>query len=125
MNKYETLFDDIIQQTKSRELHWKQLRRNANSDLIFNPHLVFRQFAADFARGEHNFKLLLIEKKYEDPEHDFAYEKYMPEVLVVDDEGELVTTLTDSVIERSDMLRLADMVETRSDKAANLFNPGI
>ncbi|MET0855567.1 MAG: hypothetical protein ABWY27_02350, partial [Telluria sp.] len=105
-----------------RTLSWKQLRRHANSELIFNPSLVFRQFSADFPRDGNYFKLLLIEKKYDDPEHDFAYEKYAPEVLIVDDEGELVTTLTDSVIERADMLRLADMVETRSDKASKLFS---
>lgn len=122
MNKYEILFDEIIKQTEARKLSWKQLRRHANSELIFNPSLVFRQFSADFPREGNNFKLLLIEKKYDDPERDFAYEKYVPEVLIVDEEGELVTTLTDSVIERADLLRLADMVETRSDNANKLFS---
>jgi hypothetical protein len=28
------------------------------------------------------------------------------------------------VIERADMLRLVDMVETRNDKASKLFDPG-
>jgi hypothetical protein len=125
MNKYEALFDEVMQQTKAGKLHWRQLRRHANSDLIFNPQTVFRQFETDFARGSSEFKLFLIEKKYDDPEHDFAYEKYVPELLVVDDEGELVTTLTDSVIERSNMIRLADMVETGSDKANKLFSAGV
>lgn len=124
MNKYETLFDEIINLTQSQELSWKQARRNANSELIFNPNSVFRQFTADFTRGDTEFKLLLVEKKYDDPALDFAYERYVPEVLIVDSEGELVTTLTDSVIERANLLRLADMVETRSDKANKLFEPG-
>jgi hypothetical protein len=124
MNKYETLFDDILKQTQSRALQWKQVRRHANSDLIFNPSLVFRQFSSEFLRSGSHFTLLLVEKKYDDPEHDFAYQKYVPEVLVVDDEGELVATLTDSVIERRDLLRLADMVESRSDKASKLFDTG-
>lgn len=124
MNKYETLFDEIINQTRARSLNWKQVRRHENSELIFDPNLVFRQFSADFPRNGANFKLLLIEKKYDDPEDDFAYARFAPEILVVDDEGELVATLTDSVIERADMLRLVDMVETRNDKASKLFDTG-
>lgn len=124
MNKYEALFDEIIKQTQSQVLSWKQERRHANSELIFNPNSVFRQFTADFPRGDTTFKLLLVEKKYDDPEHDFAYEKYVPELVIVDSVGELVTTLTDSVIERTHLLRLADMVESRSDKANKLFEPG-
>lgn len=122
MNKYEELFAGILKQTKSGVLHWKQVRRQSNSDLIFNPNIVFRQFTADFYRGDNKFKLLLVEKKYEDPEEDFLYEKYILELLVIDHDGELVVTLTDSIIERAEMIRLADMAETRSDKAAKLFN---
>ena len=124
MNKYEALFDEIINLTQAQVLSWKQARRHANSELIFNPSSLFRQFTADFPRGDIKFKLLLVEKKYEDPDHDFAYEKYVPEILIVDNDGELVTTLTDSVIERTNLLRLADMVETRSDKVNKLFEPG-
>jgi hypothetical protein len=43
----------------------------------------------------------------------------------MDEDGELITTLTDSVIERRDLMRLADMVEVSSDKANKLFGaPG-
>lgn len=122
MNKYEKLFDEIIRQTRSGELQWKQVRRHSNSDLIFSPNFVFRQFTSNLTRGGNDFKLLLVEKKYEDPEHDFVYDKYRPEILVIDDDGELVATLTDSVIDRSDIVRLADIVETRSDKANKLFD---
>lgn len=124
MNKYETLFDEIINQTRAKSLRWKQVGRDENSELIFNPNLVFRQFSADFPRNGAHFKLLLIEKKHDDPEDYFGYARYAPEVLVVDDDGELITTLTDSVIERRDMLRLADMVETRNGKQSKLFGTG-
>jgi hypothetical protein len=120
MNKYEKLFEDIAKKTRAGTLKWKQLRRHANSDLIFSSSLVFRQFSADLERSGNRFKLLLVEKKY--PEFDFAYDKYRPELLVVDEDGELVTTLTDSVIKQSDLTQLADIVETRSDKASKLFD---
>lgn len=125
MNKYEALFDDIISLTSSNALIWKQVSRHANAELIFNPRLVFRQFAAELPRNGTTFKVLLIEKKIDDPEGDFAYGQRAPEILVMDEDGELVTTLTDSVIERSDLLRLADMVEARSDSASRLFAPGV
>lgn len=125
MNKYEALFDDIIRLTSSKALIWKQVSRHANSELIFNPNLVFRQFAAELPRNGTTFNVLLIEKKIDDPEHDFAYGQRAPEILVMDEDGELVTTLTDSVIERSAMLRLADMVETGSESASKLFAPGV
>ncbi|GAB3398094.1 hypothetical protein NX774_18840 [Massilia agilis] len=122
MNKYEALFDEILKQTQTRALEWRQLRRNANADLIFNPTLVYRQFSTEMRRRGNSFTVLLVEKKYDDPEHDFAYQRYAPELLVVDDDGELVTTLTDSVIEWRDLMRLASMVEAQSDKASKLFD---
>ena len=122
MNKYELLFDEIENGTRSGSIKWKQIRRSANSDVIFNPNLAFRQFSAKFTRGKNDFTLLLVEKKYDDPDHDFAYEKYQLELLVVDD-GELVVTLTESVIERQQLIRLVDMVERRSDRAGKLFGP--
>ncbi|GAB3426496.1 hypothetical protein NX773_20275 [Massilia solisilvae] len=85
MNKYEALFDEILQQTQARELEWRQLRRSANADLIFNLTLVYRQFSAEMQRRGHLLTLLLVEKKYDDPEHDFAYQRYSPELLVVDE----------------------------------------
>jgi len=99
MNKYEALFDEIFKQTKTGKIRWKQVRRGSNSDLIFNPNLVFRQFASTFERAGGKFKLFLLEKKFDDPDHDFVYEKYLPELLIVDEDDELVTTLTDSLIE--------------------------
>ncbi|MGC4077986.1 MAG: hypothetical protein QM702_13345 [Rubrivivax sp.] len=122
MNKYEALFDEILRKTRNGKLHWKQIRRGSNAELIFNPNLVYRQFATNFERSGNQFKLLLLEKKFDDPEHDFVYEKYLPEILVVDEDGELIATLSDSLIERSEMIRLASLVETKSDKASKLFD---
>jgi hypothetical protein len=121
MNKYELLFNEIMQKTRNEKLKWKQLKRNANSELIFSANLVFRQFSAAFEREGAEFELLLIEKKYEDPDYDYVYDKYRPELLVIDDDGELIITLTDSVIERNDLIRLADLVETKTDRANKLF----
>lgn len=120
MNKYEKLFNEIFSQTKAGSLKWMQLRRQANSELIFNPNLVWRQFSTDFVRDNSTFTIILVEKKYEDPDFDFTYEKYSLELLIIDD-GELITTISDSIIESSDMIQLANLVETKSDRAKKLF----
>lgn len=121
MNKYEILFQEIIQQTEAGILSWKQIERQSNADIIYKPYQVFRQFSADFTRSGADFKLFLIEKKCDDPEADSGYRDIAPEILVVDERGELVTTLTDSVISHSGLIRLADTVGVRNDNVARLF----
>lgn len=120
MNKYEKLFSEILSLTKNGDLNWKQLKRHQNSELIFNPNLIWKQYSGELLRDGNTFTIILVEKKSEDPEFDFAYEKYTPELLIVDD-GELIATINDSVIEKSDMIKLANLVETKSDKARKLF----
>ncbi len=120
MNKYEQLFSELLLLTKNDDLRWKQLKKHQNAELIFNPQLVWRQYSSELERGGNIFTVILVEKKCEDPEMDFAYEKYIPELLIIDD-GELIATLNDSVIEKRDMINLASLVETKSDKARKLF----
>src|SRR5471030_2415580 len=123
MNKYEVLFQEILEQTQTQSLLWRQLNRHENSDLIFNANAVVRQFMADFSRGGNRFTLLLVEKKFEESDFGFTYYRLMPEVLVLED-GELVTTLTDTLIERKYLLRLLGMVQVHNDKARKLFDVG-
>ncbi|MCB1826637.1 MAG: hypothetical protein KDJ54_19465 [Candidatus Competibacteraceae bacterium] len=120
MNKYEELFEEILQKTREGDLKWKQLRKTSNSDVIISVNLVWRQFETELERNEQNFTILLVEKKYEDPDLDFAYEKYAPELLVLLD-NELVTTIDDSTVSRSKLISLVSAVESRSDRAKKLF----
>lgn len=124
VNKYEALFDEILKLTQSQSLRWDQVPRHANADLILNPGTVIRQSAADFSRGENRFKLLLVEKKVDDPEYDFPAQKYAPELLILDQAGELVTTLRDNVISWVDLIRLATMIESQSENISKLFPAG-
>jgi hypothetical protein len=122
MNKYERLFNDIRAQTDAGVLAWKQIRRSEHADIIYSPTTVFRQFAADYSRNGASYRLLLVEKKYnDDPLRDYAWKKDDVELLVLDHEGELVTTLTDSVIERGDLFRLAGTIRVSNDRVAKLF----
>jgi hypothetical protein len=119
MNKYDKLFREILSLTRDGTLKWKLLTRAANDHIIFNPMLVFRQFEARMLKSDETYKLLFVEKKSVDAEYD-GLEKYSPELLVLHD-GELIVTLTDSVIERSELVRLLELIEPKSDKARKLF----
>lgn len=124
MNKYERLFQEIVDATKAGKLTWKQLSKRANSDVIFNQNLVFRQFSSQLVRGDFEFTVLFVEKKHQDVDSDFAYERYLPEILILDG-GELIASITDSVIDRGEMIKLAELVESKSDKSKKLFEPEI
>lgn len=121
MNKYEILFNEILEDTNNGKLKWKQVSKRANTDVIFNPNKVFRQFKSQLVRDNTEYVLLLVEKKYDDPEFDFAFERYDLELLILE-QGELVTCMTESVIEKKYMMKLVDLVETKSDKANKLFS---
>lgn len=120
MNRYQRFFDEILRKTKSKEIAWKQIHRRDNSGLVFNHNLVFRQFSAPLKISGDAYKILLVEKKYDDPEDEAPFEKYDPELIIVGEE-EIVATLTDSVIDRSKMIELASLVELRNDRAEKLF----
>lgn len=120
MNRYQRFFDEILRKTKSKEILWRQIHRRENSELIFNHNLVFRQFSAPLKDSDDAYKILLVEKKYDDPEEETLFEKYDPELIITDENG-VVATLTDSVIDRSKIIELASLVELRNDKAQKLF----
>jgi hypothetical protein len=118
-NKYQMLYSEITADTNSGKITWKQENRGAYSHVVFSSNTVRRLFSAKFERNGDEYTLLLAEKKYDDPDFDMAYEKYKVELLVLD-HGELVVTLDNSTV---DVDQLADVVETKSDRAKKLFGP--
>ena len=121
MNKYEKLFNEILDATGDGKLKWRQLNKRENSEVIFNAYLVFRQFSSQLIKGDSEYTVLLVEKKFVDHEVFPLDDKYTLELLVLE-QGELITCITESVIEKKDMIKLVDIVETKSDKAKKLFS---
>ena len=76
MNKYDVLFNEILTQTESGQLNWKQIGREENAGIMLNAHLVFRQFSAEFSRGGNLFTLLLVEKRQLYNDEDFFIERF-------------------------------------------------
>jgi hypothetical protein len=122
MNKYEKLFSDIVEKTDSGEIEWRQISKSSHADLIFNPDMAFRQYSANYKKGSETYEVIFVEKKTDDPNFDFAFQKYMPEVLVIDKNNDLIVTLTDSVIEKNHMIDLVKNIEKKNDKTKKLFD---
>lgn len=122
MNKYEKLFKDIVDKTDSGDIEWQQTSRSAHSDLIFNPDMTFRQYSGKYKKGDDTYNVVFVEKKYDDPVHDFAYQAYKPEILVIDENNELLVTLTDSIIEKTDLISLVQEIEEKNDRTKKLFD---
>jgi hypothetical protein len=101
-------------------LTWKQLNKRDNSDVIFNSNFVFRQFSSQLVRDGSEFTVLLVEKKHEAPDFFFSYQRYAPEILILEG-GELIAAITDSIIERSELMKHADLVPSKSDRFQRLL----
>jgi hypothetical protein len=121
MNKYERLFEEISEKTASGEINWKQVRKDAHWDLIFNPALSFRQYSGTYEKNGDEYEVVLVEKKIDDLESDYPTQRYIPEILVIGEGEELIATLTDSIIDRGQMIELVQEVEHMNDRAKKLF----
>lgn len=121
MNKYEKLFSEIFEKTKKNEIEWRQINKSAHSDLIFNPDMVFRQYSGKLKKGDNAYEVIFVEKKADDPVHDFAFQRYIPEIIIVDENNELLVTITDSIIEKDDMISLSKAIEEKNDRIKKLF----
>jgi hypothetical protein len=121
MNQYEKLYKEILNQTESNDLCWRQVARHANAELILNADEVLRQYEASFCRNGQIYKLLLVDKRY--TETDFFFRKFElrePELHIVD-EGELVTSLNQLYIDASQLCALLGLVEPQCDRSRRLL----
>lgn len=121
MNKYEKLFEDISNKTDSGEIKWRQINKSAHADLIFNPDMAFRQYSGEYTKDGETYEVVFVEKKADDPVHDFVYQRYMPEILIIDEDKELLVTLTDSIIEKDQLIDLVKNIEGKNDKTKKLL----
>lgn len=122
MNRYELLFKEIADQTDAGLIRWKEVGRRADIEIFYRHGEVFGQFEAEFSRGAAKYQLILVERMVEDLERDFP--KYVPEVLVMD-QGEILATLSDAVIDRRELLQFAKTVRGLSEYHNRLFDSAV
>jgi len=114
------LFDQIEKATNSGKLAWSLVSKSRYSDIIFQPNQIFRVFKTIYTKEGDDYEVLLVEKKYEDPDWDFAVEKYRPEMYFLF-EREIVLTIDENSVDINSFIRLIHKIELRTDRAKKLL----
>lgn len=120
MNNEIDLFEKIEKATDLGKLAWKLVSKNRYSDIIFQPNHIFRIFQTIYTKEGDDYEVLLVEKKYEDPDWDFEVEKYRPEMYFLF-EKEIVLTIDENSIDMNSFIQLIHKIEHRTDRAKKLL----
>ena len=120
MSSTQSLFRKVVQATDAGTMKWKIVPRTAYSEVIFQPSYVFRIFESKFQKDEDDYVVLLVEKKYDDPEWDFDVERYRPELHFLY-EGSIVLTIDEDEVDLIKLVRFAKTVESSTDRAKKLL----
>lgn len=114
------LFEKIVEDTKNSKISWKLVSKDSFRDVIFQSGAVFRLFVSNCRLNNQDVELLFVEKKTDDPEWDFAIEKYTSELIVLMDK-EIVYTFTPEFVGKDEMLDLVEIIEEKNDKLRKLL----
>lgn len=92
--------------------------------LYFFSEYVFQAYETDYKIGELSYKAVLFQLKV--PDYNEFQERqndtYIVEVIIIKLNGQLVFTLTQSHVERSDLLQLASLVENMNEATQEFLN---
>lgn len=120
MSKESLLFSKIVEETESGQLSWRIVPRGRYSEFIFQPKQVFRIFETNYTKDDDSYTVLLVEKKYDDPEWDFAVERYRPEMYFLFDDA-IVLVIDEDSVDMNRLVRLVKSVEVSTDRAKRLL----
>ena len=121
MNPYLKLYDEVMGQSRDGTLHWRQIGRGDNADIILDSLSVMRQFETAFQRYGINYKLLCVEKRlYVEEDLFLGTEESVGELLVVRD-GELVDRLAEPSLGWYRLQCMANEIALLADKASRLY----
>ncbi len=123
MDQYDRIIDDVRRKTDDEVVRWKVVNADRHSDILLNSYRVVRAFHADYTVGVNKYDLLFVQRKI-NPDDDFGdySEGYAFELFVLDDDdGEIVFTLREGVVDRDDLLRLSGSIEAHNDRAKRFF----
>lgn len=121
MSNQQAVVDDILKKTNKGVIAWSITNNQYASGFIFQPGYVYRIFKAEYQRAPSDiYEVLLVEKKYGDPDWDFELEKYRVELLFIQD-GVLVASLDEYSVDQSSLITLVRLAESKSAQAKRLF----
>ncbi len=130
MDRYDRIIRDIQQKTDDEVIHWKVANADRYSSVLMNTFRVLRVFTADYPIGEKKYDLLFVERKI-DYHDDFGYssEGYGFELFILDEDGQIVLSLYEGVVDRDDLLKLSGLIDEHNDRVKSFFEafdePGV
>jgi hypothetical protein len=122
MNRFDRVIQDIQQKTANAELKWVIVSPGRFERVLIEPDRVLRAAAADYDLGGKKFLLLFAEKKA-DYFDDFGgvREGRDFQLLILDQDGEIVLSFFDGVVDRDDLIKLAALIDDHNDRAREFF----
>jgi hypothetical protein len=121
MSNQQAVVDEILDKTNKGSIAWSITSNQYASEFIFQPSSVYRIFKANYQRTPGDiYEVLLVEKKFGDPDWDFELEKYRVELLFIQG-GVLVASLDEYSVDQSSLITLVRLAEIKSAQAKRLF----
>jgi len=123
MDRYDRIIRDVRQRTDDEAIRWRVVNADRYSDVLLNSLRVIRAFAAEYPVGAKKYDLLFVERKV-DLHDDFgdSTEGYGFELFVLDEDGQIVLSLYERVVDRDDLLKLSGLIDEHNDRVKNFFN---
>lgn len=121
MDRYDRIIADIIRRTDGGDLRWVCVR-TVDAHVLTNAEKVMRMFRATYQLGERKYHLLFVERRVDGTdEFDNVTERIDFEVHVLGEDREVVLRLYEGVVDKSDLLTLASLIDDRNDRATEFF----
>lgn len=121
MSNEQAVVNDIFKKTEEGSITWSIVNNQYASGFIFQSGHVYRIFKAQYQRTPNDtYEILLVEKKYGDPDWDFEVERYRVELLFLQS-GVLVASLDEYTVDQSSLITLVRLAESKSAQAKRLF----
>jgi hypothetical protein len=122
MDRYDRIIRDIQQKTDSELIRWKVVSSDQHSGILLNAFQIVRTLAAEYPIGKRKYDLLFVERKVDfHDEFGDSTEGYGCELLVLDEDGQMVLSLYEGVVDRDDLLKLAGLIDEHNDRVKNFF----
>jgi len=112
---------DIIKRTKSNEMKWRLVDNSKWDSFIFNSQFTFRKFETSYEPKQREYTLVFSEKKLPDPGDDYGSDRYQPELLIFLG-NKLVATMDENNVERDDLMRLINLIDSNNEDLKSLLS---
>ncbi|MBN1969396.1 MAG: hypothetical protein JXR48_03890 [Candidatus Delongbacteria bacterium] len=120
---YNSIVDEIIDETYSKRITWQNENPQLFQNIIYNYNFAYRAYSCVYSRDKYEFKLLFVEKKFPDQHSDWEgiAEIYFPELIVLQSSN-VVGVINENNVNKDDLIRLAGAIESNNEGMNSFIN---